>query len=332
MLEKTTLPRPPKLLDQVVAIIRLKHYSERTAQTYVHWIKRYILFHGKRHPKDMGKKEIEAFLTSLAVEHQVASSTQNLALTAILFLYKEVLGVDLPWLDDVVRAKNPKRLPTVLTHAEVKKLLHCMEGVQGLVAQLIYGSGMRLMEAMTLRIKDIDFEQREITVRDGKGGKDRITMLPESLILPLKTHLVRRRALFEADSAADHACVQLPESIQLLSPAVCTEWAWQYYFVGKKISAYAKTGLLGRQHQDVKLIQRHVSQAAKLAGIIKVVSPHTLRHSFATHLLEGGCDICTVQELLGHSDVSTTLIYSHVLNRGGKAVMSPLDGKDYVYK
>jgi integron integrase len=325
LLEKTTLPCPPKLLDHVVAIIRFKHYSERTVQTYVHWIKRYILFHGKRHPRDMGKNEIEAFLTSLAVDQKVSASTQNLALSSILFLYKDVLGVDLPWLGEVVRAKKPKRLPTVLNQTEVKKLLNCMEGMQGLVAQLMYGSGMRLMETMTLRIKDIDFDRRKIVVREGKGGKDRVTMLPESLIIPLNNYLIRRKVVYDDDILAGHACVPLPVSAKPQSKNTCREWAWQFWFASKNVSTDPVTGLIGRSYQDVKMIQRSISKAAKLAGIHKVVSPHTLRHSFATHLLEGGCDIRTVQELLGHSDVSTTLIYSHVLNRGGKAVMSPLD-------
>ncbi|MGV8935030.1 MAG: integron integrase [Gallionellaceae bacterium] len=324
------MPHPPKLLDQVVAIIRLKHYSERTAQTYVHWIKRYILFHGKRHPKDMGKGEIEIFLTSLAVEHEVSASTQNLALSSILFLYKEVLGVDLPWLDEVVRAKKPKRLPTVLNKTEVMRLLNCMEGMPGLVAQLMYGSGMRLMETMTLRIKDIDFDRREIIVREGKGGKDRVTMLPERLIVPLKDYFIRRRAVYDADILAGHACVPLPDSVKYQSKSACREWSWQFWFASKNASTNPVTGSIGRSYQDVKMIQRYISKAARLAGIHKVVSPHTLRHSFATHLLEGGCDIRTVQELLGHSDASTTLIYSHVLNRGGKAVMSPLDGQAIV--
>ncbi len=323
--EQTTLPRPPKLLDQVIAKIRLKHYSSRTAQAYTHWIKRYILFHGKRHPKEMGKKEIEAFLTALAVDLNVSASTQNLALSAILFLYKEVLEIGLPWLADIVHAKKPKRLPTVLNKSEVTKLLTCMEGTPGLVASLLYGTGMRLMEGLMLRIRDVDFERREIVVRNGKGGKDRVTMLPVRLIPALTEHMARRRFIFDADIASGQVRASLPEDVKQKHADAYREWGWQYWFVAKNISADPESGVMRRDHQDEKMIQRHVAKAAKLAGILKVVSPHVLRHSFATHLLESGCDIRTVQELLGHSDVSTTMIYSHVLNRGDRGVVSPLD-------
>ena len=323
--EKTTSSQPPKLLDQVVAEIRFKHYSRRTELTYTHWIKRYILFHGKRHPKEMGASEIEAFLSALATDRNVSASTQNLALSSILFLYKEVLEIDLPWLDNIVRAKKPQRLPTVLSEPEVKRLLACMEGMSGLVARLLYGTGMRLMEGIRLRVKDIDFDRREILVRDGKGAKDRVTMLPESLIPALREHLSRRRVIFDADVASGQVDVWMPDALERKYPNACREWGWQFVFVAGNVSTDPVTGVIRKHHQDEKLIQRHVAKAAKLAGIAKPVSPHVLRHSFATHLLESGYDIRTVQELLGHSDVSTTMIYTHVLNKGGRGVVSPLD-------
>jgi len=323
--EKTTLLHPPKLLDQVVAKIRFKHYSRRTEQSYTHWIKRYILFHGKRHPKEMGAPEIESFLSALAIDRNASASTQNLALSSILFLYKEVMGIELPWLDNIVHAKKPQRLPTVLSEAEVKRLLTCMEGMPGLVARLLYGTGMRLMEGLKLRVKDIDFDRREILVRDGKGAKDRVTMLPESLTNALKEHLTRRRVIFDADVAAGQVDVWMPDALDRKYPNACREWGWQFFFVANNVSTDPVTGVIRKHHQDEKMIQRHVAKAAKLAGIAKPVSPHVLRHSFATHLLESGYDIRTVQELLGHSDVSTTMIYTHVLNKGGKGVKSPLD-------
>ena len=323
--EKTTLPHPTKLLDQVVAKIRFKHYSRGTEQSYTHWIKRFILFHDKRHPKEMGASEIEAFLSALATNLHVSASTQNLALSSILFLYKEVLGIDLPWLDNIVHAKKPQRLPAVLSVTEVKRLLSCMEGMPGLVARLLYGTGMRLMEGLKLRVKDIDFDRREILVRDGKGAKDRVTMLPESLVNALQEHLARRRIIFDADGAAGQVDVWLPDALERKYPNACREWGWQFFFVANNVSTDPVTGVIRKHHQDEKMIQRHVAKAARLAGIAKPVSPHVLRHSFATHLLESGYDIRTVQELLGHSDVSTTMIYTHVLNKGGKGVKSPLD-------
>jgi len=323
--EKTTFQNPPKLLDQVVAKIRFKHYSRRTELTYSHWIKRFILFHGKRHPREMGAAEIESFLSALATERNVSASTQNLALSSLLFLYKEVLAIDLPWLDNITPAKKPQRLPTVLSEAEVKRLLGCMEGVSGLVARLLYGTGMRLMEALRLRVKDIDFDRREILVRDGKGAKDRVTMLPQSLIPALTEHLARRRVIFDADVATGKVDVWMPDALERKYPNACREWGWQFFFVAGNVSTDPISGVVRKHHQDEKMIQRHVAKAAKLAGIAKPVSPHVLRHSFATHLLEGGYDIRTVQELLGHSDVSTTMIYTHVLNKGGRGVTSPLD-------
>ena len=291
----------------------------------MYWIKRYILFHGKRHPKEMGAVEIEAFLTGLAVDKNVSANTQSLALSSILFLYKEVLGWKLPWLDNIVRAKKPKRLPVVLTRAEVKKLLVGLEGASGLVASLLYGTGMRLMEGLTLRVRDVDFDQGEILIRDGKGAKDRVTMLPQSLIPALRDHLARRRVIYETDVAAGYAEVWLPDKLERKNSDTYHEWGWQFIFVANRVSVDPVSGVTRRLPQDAKMIQRQVAKAAKRAGILKPVSPHVLRHSFATHLLENGYDIRTVQELLGHSDVSTTMIYVHVLNEDGGGVKSPLD-------
>jgi integron integrase len=322
-LDKMTLSISPKLLDQVAAKIRLKHYSHRTELSYLHWIKRYILFHGKRHPKDMGAVEIEAFLSALVSERNVAANTQNLALSSVLFLYREVLGFDLPWLDNIVHAKKPQRLPVVLTKTETMRLLTCMNGTPALVANLLYGTGMRLMEGLSLRVRDIDFDGMAILVRDGKGAKDRVTMLPVSLIPTLREHLKRRRVMYEVDLAADHANVWLPEGLVQQRPETIHEWGWQFVFPSSKLSVDPVYGAF-RNHQDPKMIQRHVAKAAEVAGIYKPVSPHVLRHSFATHLIEGGYDIRTVQELLGHSSVATTMIYTHSLNRGA-GVKSPLD-------
>jgi integron integrase len=315
----------PKLLDQVRDKIRVKHYSIRTETQYLQWIKRFIFFHGKRHPKDMGAGEVEAFLTHLAVEGNVSASTQNQALSALLFLYREVLGVELPWLDDVVRAKKPQRLPTVLTRAEVALVLERIDGVYSLMARLLYGTGMRLMECCRLRVKDIDFGQREILIREGKGAKDRVTMLPETLILPLQEHLAKRRRLYEDDVAKGMAEVYLPDALARKYPNAATEWVWQYVFPSGSYSVDPRSGRERRHHIDEKLLQRAMKKAVAASGVVKPATPHTLRHSFATHLLEGGYDIRTVQELLGHSDVSTTMIYTHVLNKGGRGVVSPLD-------
>ena len=324
MLEKTP-SKPPRLLDRVRDEIRARHYSLRTEQTYLHWIKRYILFHGKRHPRDMGAPEVGAFLSSLAVDRNVAAATQNLALSAVLFLYREVLGIDLPWLKDVVRAKKPQRLPTVLTRVETQKLLAELEGTSGLVVRLLYGTGMRLMEGLRLRVKDLDLERRQVTVRGGKGGKDRVTVLPDALVDSLREHLGARRALFEDDRRQKRADVWLPDALSVKFPNAAREWGWQYVFVSKSISIDPRSGAERRHHLDENTIQRQVKRAAQAAGIHKNASPHVLRHSFATHLLESGYDIRTVQELLGHSDVSTTMIYTHVLNRGSRGVRSPLD-------
>ena len=323
--ETPVAPQPPKLLDQVRDRLRLKHYSIRTETQYVQWIRRFILFHDKRHPRDMGVAELEAFLTHLAVEGRVAASTQNQALSALLFLYREVLAINLPWLDNVVRAKTPQRLPVVLTRQEVVSVLDGMSGVHGLMARLLYGTGMRLMECVRLRVKDVDFEQAEILIRDGKGAKDRVTMLPQSLVEALRAHLKIRQCLYEEDRAKGMASVYLPDALDRKYPNAAVDWAWQYIFNSGSYSIDPRSGAERRHHIDEKLLQRAVKKAVVASGIAKLATPHTFRHSFATHLLQSGYDIRTVQELLGHADVQTTMIYTHVLNRGGRGVVSPLD-------
>jgi integron integrase len=313
------------LLDQVRDRIRVKHYSIRTETQYVQWIKRFIIFHDKRHPKDMGAPEVEAFLTHLAVVGNVAAATQNQALSAILFLYREVLCINLPWLDGVVRAKTPQRLPVVLTRQEVASVLERMSGVYALLAQLLYGTGMRLMECVRLRVKDVDFERAEIVVRDGKGAKDRVTMLPQTLIIPLQAHLRTRRQLFDDDRVAGKASVFMPNALDRKYLNAATDWAWQYVFPSGSYSIDPRSGEERRHHLDEKLLQRAVKKAVQASGVAKLATPHTFRHSFATHLLQSGYDIRTVQELLGHADVATTMIYTHVLNKGGRGVTSPLD-------
>lgn len=316
----------PRLLDQLRDRIRLKHYSLRTEQAYLQWVKRYILFHGKRHPADLGKEEIESFLTSLAVDRNVAASTQTQALSAILFLYKEVLGIEPPWLPNLTRAKKPVRLPTVLGRDEVQALLSQAEDpLLGLIMRLLYGTGMRLLEGLRLRVKDVDFARNEIVVREGKGNKDRVTMLPASLREALQAHLKVVRAQHDADLAAGRGEVWLPDALAAKYPNAARTWGWQYVFPAAGFSVDPRSGAVRRHHVDDKRVQRAVRKAAARAGLAKPVSPHTLRHSFATHLLESGYDIRTVQELLGHSDVSTTMIYTHVLNKGGRGVVSPLD-------
>ncbi|RXZ43905.1 integron integrase [Crenobacter cavernae] len=317
--------QPPRLLDQVRARLRVKHYSLRTEEAYVHWIKRFIHFHDKRHPIDMGGPEVERFLTHLAVDGQVSASTQNVALSALLFLYREVLGVELPWLTDVTRAKKPKRLPVVLSVTEVQALLRAVEGVPGLVLRLLYGSGMRLLEGCRLRVKDIDLARGEILVRDGKGSKDRVTVLPRSLAAPLRSQLERAHALHEADLAVGGGEVWLPDALTRKYPAAACSWMWQYVFPAAGLSRDPRSGVVRRHHIEDQQVQRAMKRAVRTVGLTKPATPHTLRHSFATHLLEGGQDIRTVQALLGHKDVSTTMIYTHVLNRGGLGVLSPLD-------
>jgi integron integrase len=317
--------RPKKLLDQVREVIRLKHYSYKTEQTYVGWIRRFILFHHKQHPKDMGAAEIEAFLTHLAVEGRVSASTQNQALSALLFLYRYVLHQDLGDPIAAVRAKPSRYLPTVLSKAEVRSILQHVSGCPGLVIQVLYGSGLRLNEGLRLRVKDLDFAQRQIVVRDAKGQESRVTMLPDSLIDPLKDHLRKVKRLHQHDLDQGYGSVYLPFALERKYPHADRAWIWQFVFPSLSRSQDPRSGLVRRHHLHESSVQRTLKQAVQQAGLQKRVSCHTFRHSFATHLLEDGYDIRTVQELLGHKDVKTTMIYTHVLNRGGRGVRSPLD-------
>ena len=314
-----------KLLDRVRQAIRLKNYSYSTEKAYVYWAKRFILFNDKRHPKTMGGPEIEKFLIYLAVERNVSASTQNQALCALLFLYQSVLGVELDYPINSVRAKRPKRLPTVLTKSEVQGLIGGMSGKYRLMTRLLYGSGLRLMECIRLRVKDIDFVQHQIIIRDGKGLKDRITVLPDAVEQELHRHLRHIKLLYEDDLANGFGGVSLPYALAVKYPSAQFEWKWQYVFPSKNITKDPRSDELKRHHTDPSGLQNAVRRAAKSTQINKHVTPHALRHSFATHLLEGGYDIRTVQDLLGHKYVTTTMIYTHVLNRGGLAVRSPLD-------
>jgi integron integrase len=318
-------PDAPRLPDVLRERIRLRHYSLRTERAYVGWVRRFISFHGHRHPRDMGAAEVMAFLGSLATDRNVAAATQNQALAALLFLYKDVLESELPWLDDIPRARRPRRLPTVLTREEVRRLLGQTEGAHALMARLLYGTGMRLSECLALRVKDVELARREIVVREGKGGKDRVTMLPEALAEPLREHLARVRTLWERDREQDLPGVELPFAYSRKHPGAGRQWAWHWVFPQRTLSVDPRTGIRRRHHAFDQTLQRAVKQAAVRARLAKPVSTHTLRHSFATHLMEAGYDIRTVQELLGHKDVSTTMIYTHVLNRGGRGVVSPLD-------
>lgn len=317
--------RPPKLLDQVRARLRTQHLSLRTEEAYVGWIRRFILFHDKRHPNVMGAPEVEAFLTHLAVDRQVSASTQNQALAALLYLYREVLGSALPWLGEVTRAKPSERLPVVLTGSEVRALLAGLSGQMGLIAALLYGTGMRVLEGLRLRVKDVELHRGEIVVRDGKGGKDRVTMLPNTLTQLLQQQIEKAQVLHRQDLEDGFGEVWLPDALAVKYPKAAREWGWQWVFPANQRSVDPRSGLSRRHHVLPETVQRAVREAAKRARIAKPTTPHVLRHSFATHLLEAGYDIRTVQELLGHKEVSTTMIYTHVLNRGGKAVRSPLD-------
>lgn len=315
----------PRLLDRVRAAIRLRHYSLRTEQAYVQWIRRFVRFHEMRHPRDMGAAEVRAFLEHLALEGQVASSTQNQALNALGFLYREVLELELPDLGEIERASKPRKLPVVLTRGEVGRLLGELRGRNRLMASVLYGSGLRLMECVRLRVKDLDFEMRQLVVRDGKGRKDRVTMLPDALVDPLRVQLERVQAFHRQDVARGRASVWLPTALARKFPNAPSELAWQWVFPAARLSRDPRTGAEHRHHVNATALQRAVKRAVRASGIPKPASCHTLRHSFATHLLEDGYDIRTVQELLGHRNVQTTMIYTHVLNRRGLAVRSPLD-------
>jgi integron integrase len=315
----------PRLLDQVRDRLRTLHYSYRTEQQYLFWIKRFIVFHGKRHPSGMAAAEVEEFLSHLAVDRKVSASTQNQALAAILFLYKKVLQVELPWLDGIVRAKRSTYLPVVLTTAEVRSILAHLKGEYWLIGNLLYGAGLRLREALQLRVKDLHFEYRQLIVRSAKGAKDRATILPEVLLGPLQQHLERVQARHESAVRNGCAGVELPYALERKYPNAHLEWGWQYVFPAERPSRDPRSGAWCRHHVYPDSVQRHVKAAIKAAGIAKPASCHTFRHCFATHLLERGYDIRTVQELLGHADVKTTQIYTHVMRKGANAVQSPLD-------
>jgi integron integrase len=315
-------------MDRVRHAIRLRHYSYRTEKAYVDWIRRFILFSGKRHPQEMGATEVERFLSHLAEQHNVAAATQAQALAALLFLYKRVLNVSLPWLDNVVRATRPKRLPTVLTQNEVQRVIANLPGVYWLIGGLLYGGGLRLTEALRLRIKDLEVDQRRILIRDGKGAKDRVTLLPATLVNPLRAHISRIHALHLQALEQGYGGVELPQALSRKYPRAHLEWGWQYVFPAVGASLDPRSGARRRHHLTEDSVQRHVRNAARAAGIEKPVSPHTFRHSFATHLLENGYDIRTVQELMGHRSVTTTQIYTHVMAPGSAVVRSPLDQAD----
>jgi len=317
--------KPKKLLERVRDVIRVKHYSLRTERTYCDWIERFIRFHRMRHPSEMGAAEVGEFLTHLARDGHVAASTQNQALSALLFLYKQVLKEEIGWLEDVERAKKPARLPVVLTPDEVHKVFAHLHGTPRLMAGLLYGSGLRLMECVRLRVKDVDFGYARITVRDGKGGKDRVTMLPVNLVSALERHLAKVKMQHEEDLAEGFGEVYLPDALERKYRSAARSWVWQFVFPSSRIAADPRSGVLRRHHVDENVLQVAVKRAVGESGINKPASCHTLRHSFATHLLENGYDIRTVQELLGHKDVSTTMIYTHVLNQPGIGVRSPLD-------
>lgn len=314
-----------RLLDRVHAVARVRHLSLGTERAYSDWIRRFILFHRKRHPEQMGVEEIRQFLSHLAVEGRVAASTQNVALCALLFLYRDVLGVELPYVDGIQRAKRPARIPVVFTRAEAAALLSHLSGTYKLIAGLLYGSGLRLMEALRLRVKDLDFGYMEILVRDGKGEKDRRTILPRPLVEPLRQQLNMVKVLHGQDLLEGFGDVYLPYALARKYPNAAREWAWQYVFPSSKFSVDPRSGTTRRHHASSDSVQREVKRAIRLSGITKRGGCHTLRHSFATHLLEDGYDLRTIQELLGHSDVRTTQIYTHVLNKGGRGVRSPLE-------
>jgi len=318
-------PLKKKLLDKVQESLRIKHYAYKTEKQYLYWIKRFILFHNKSHPSTMGKTEIEAFLTHLATKENVAASTQNQALNAISFLYKTVLDLPFDFPLQNVHARRPKRLPTVLTRKEVFQIIDCMHDRYRLIIQLLYGSGLRINECVRLRVKDLDFGYHQIHVRDTKGNKDRRTILPETLVRPLQRQLLRTKQQHETDLLNGFGEVFLPHALERKYPYASREWIWQYVFPSSRITTDPRSGQKRRHHITMDAIRRSLRSAIKLTRIQKRVTPHTFRHSFATHLLEDGHDIRTVQELLGHKDVKTTMIYTHVLKRGPLAARSPLD-------
>ena len=318
-------PTPKKLLDQVRDEMRVRHYALTTEQSYVEWMRRYILFHQKRHPREMGAAEVRGFLEHLAVERKVSASTQNQALNAIVFLYRHVLKMPLGELGEFTPAKRPRRVPEVLSREEVQRLLSLLGGTYQLIGKLLYGTGMRLLECLRLRVKDVDFDRNQITIHAGKGGKDRRTMLPQSLRGALQEHLARVKILHEEDLAKGNGRVELPQALAAKYPNADREWGWQYVFPATAWSRDPRSGIVRRHHVHENSVQRVVKEAARRARLAKAASCHTLRHSFATHLLEAGYDIRTVQELLGHKDVATTMIYTHVLNKPGLGVRSPLD-------
>lgn len=320
--------KPRKLLDQVRDVMRVKHYSVRTERTYISWIKRFILFHDKKHPKEMGEPEVEAFLTWLAVERNVAKSTQNQAFNALIFLYREIFKIPLEGRINAVRSSKQQRLPVVMSKEEVQRVLSGMNGTTQLMAKLLYGSGIRMMECIRLRVKDIDFEINEIRIRSGKGDKDRLVPLPERIKPALKTHLERVKLIHEHDLNEGYGEVYLPYALGRKYPNAGKEWGWQYVFPSSKLSRDPRKNMIRRHHMDPSSLDRAIKRAVKLAGIIKRVTSHTFRHSFATHLLQTGTDIRTIQSLLGHNDVSTTMIYTHVLRQGAQGVKSPLDTLD----
>ena len=324
-IQEDTMEPKTRLLDQMRNVMRLKHMSLRTEEAYVSWVRRFILFHDKRHPAEMGADEIRAFLTHLAVQRNVAASTQNGALNGLLFLYRHVLRQPFPDLEGIERAKRPQRIPTVFTAEEVQAILGQLSGTPHLMAGLLYGAGLRLMECVRLRVKDVDFAYQQITVRNGKGAQDRVTMLPQSLQQPLQRHLAKVKLLHEDDLQDGYGDVYLPYAFERKAPGAGKSWLWQYVFPASKRSIDPRSGVERRHHISETLLQRAIKNAIRQADIRKRGSCHTLRHSSATHLLENGYDIRTVQELLGHKDVSTTMVYTHVLQRGGKGVRSPLD-------
>lgn len=318
--------QPPKLLDQLRRCIRDNHYSPRTERAYVYWARWYIRFHGLRHPMNMGEEEIRQFLSYLNNERKIAGATYTQAISALLFLYKKVLNVEIGWIEGLNRPSRAPKRPTVLTHQEVAMVFAQMDGVTSLFAKLLYGTGMRLSEGAQLRVKDVDFQRREILVREGKGGKDRVTMLPLSLVKPLKEQIEKARQLYDADRISNRTGVMLPHALERKYPAAATQWGWFWVFPSDHESTDPRSGVVRRHHVYQQTIQRAIKRAVNAANLTKPASTHTLRHSFATHLLESGYDIRTVQELLGHADVATTMIYLHVLNKGGRGVNSPMDG------